>query len=191
MDTGRQIIEEAIRQFQDMGLRFTMQDVAQALHISKKTIYSAFASKEDLLIAMLDAGFEEIHKDKRAILESDMDLCDKIRTAMIAMPDQYQVIDFRMLSELNEKYPKAYACLVSHLENNWEPVTALLEEGMKQRRIRRVSIPILKQMFTASIESFVSTDQLTRDGISYGDALRELMDIIMHGITEAGHAKNQ
>lgn len=191
MDTGRQIIEEAIRQFQDMGLRFTMQDVAQALHISKKTIYSAFASKEDLLIAMLDAGFEEIHKDKRAILESDMDLCDKIRTAMIAMPDQYQVIDFRMLSELNEKYPKAYACLVSHLENNWEPVTTLLEEGMKQRRIRRVSIPILKQMFTASIESFVSTDQLTRDGISYGDALRELMDIIMHGITEAGHAKNQ
>jgi AcrR family transcriptional regulator len=132
MDTGRQIIEEAIRQFQDMGLRFTMQDVAQALHISKKTIYSAFASKEDLLIAMLDAGFEEIHKDKRAILESNMDLCDKIRTAMIAMPDQYQVIDFRMLSELNEKYPKAYACLVSHLENNWEPVTALLEEGMKQ-----------------------------------------------------------
>ena len=179
-----EIVQEAIRQFQKNGLKFTMNDVAASLHIAKKTIYQFYASKEELLSAMLAYGFREIHQKKQEILSSDLDLIDKIRMVMVAMPNQYQVLDFRKLSDLHEKYPKVSRELVRYLENDWEPVIRLLEEGVAQHRIRPVSIPILRTMFTSSLESFLSSEMLTEEHISYNDALEEMMDIIMNGIKE-------
>ena len=63
-------------------------------------------------------------------------------------------------------------------------VIRLLEEGVAQHRIRPVSIPILRTMFTSSLESFLSSEMLTEEHISYNDALEEMMDIIMNGIKE-------
>ena len=179
-----EIVQEAIRQFQISGLKFTMNDIAASLHIAKKTIYQFYESKEELLSAMLAYGFSDIQKKKQEILASDLDLIDKIRMVMIAMPNQYQVLDFRRLSDLHEKYPKISQELVGYLENDWEPVIRLLEEGVRQHRIRPVSIPILRTMFTASLESFLSSETLNEEHISYNEALEQMMDIIMNGIKE-------
>lgn len=178
------IVQEAIRQFQISGLKFTMNDVATSLHIAKKTIYQFYGSKEELLSAMLAYGFRGIQEKKQQILSSDLDLPDKIRMVMIAMPHQYQVLDFRRLSDLHEKYPAVSRELIGYLENDWEPVIRLLEEGVQQHRIRPVSIPILRAMFTASLESFLSSDMLMEENISYNEALEQMMDIIIDGIKE-------
>jgi AcrR family transcriptional regulator len=44
------ILESAIRQIKKYGIRrFTMDDIAQDLRISKKTLYQHFSSKNQLL----------------------------------------------------------------------------------------------------------------------------------------------
>ena len=45
-----------------------MQQVAEPLHISKKTIYTVYPSKEALLLDMVDHAFAEIHRCKQEIL---------------------------------------------------------------------------------------------------------------------------
>lgn len=191
MELRESIIECAVELFSTNGLRFTMQDVAKRLHIAKKTIYGCFESKQALLCAMLDEGYARIQADKKAIMESDLELCEKIRKAMVAIPDQYSVLDFRMLAELNEKYPDVYERLVMHLENNWEPVIALLEQGIRQGEIRPVSIPLFRQMFTASIESFLNNDMLSKENLSWNQALEEMMDILMDGVRKRVNNENQ
>lgn len=178
-----EIIQTAMRLFIDKGLKFTMQDIADQMHIAKKTIYAYYASKEDLLIGIIDYGFAEIHTKKKNILDSSLPFNEKLRQVMIAMPDQYSVFDFRQLSGLHEKYPNAYHNLNAHLESDWEPVLQLLEEGQKAGMIRNINIPVLRMMITASFESFLSQDGLKKAGISYYDALNDMMDIIMEGIT--------
>ena len=66
-----------------------------------------------------------------------------------------------------------------HLETNWEPTIALLEEGMRLGAIRPVPIPVLRQMITASIECFLTRSE---SGVSYADTLAAMIDIIMNGI---------
>ena len=45
----------------------------------------------------------EIHEAKKEIMEKeDMGLIEKIKAVMIAMPSQYQVLDFRKLNELED-----------------------------------------------------------------------------------------
>ena len=61
------IIDTAIEEFTRNGLKFTMNDVAKALGISKKTIYTVFESKQDVLMAIADRyarDFTDMRQEK-------------------------------------------------------------------------------------------------------------------------------
>lgn len=179
MELRERMIGAAAELFRRSGLRFTMQEVAAALNISKKTIYTVYASKEELLLDMIDEMFHDIHKKKAELAASDAPVEERIRKVIVALPEQYAAMDLRLLDELEEKYPAAAKRVREHLETNWEPTIALLEEGMSKGKIRRISIPVLKQMIVASIERFLS-DEESRS--RYPDTLEAMIDIIMNGI---------
>ena len=179
MDLRENVIAAATALFQTEGLRFTMQEVAAALHISKKTIYTVYPSKEALLLDMADTLFAEIHREKRMLMAAPGPIEERIRAVIIALPEQYRTLDFRLLGALEEKYPAVARRVREHLETNWEPTIALLEEGMAEGAIRPVSIPVLRQMVTASIEYFLTGSE---KGASYADTLAAMIDIIMNGI---------
>ena len=54
MDLKETILEGTIGIFNEKGLKFTMDDIAESLKISKKTIYKVFQNKEELFLAMVD-----------------------------------------------------------------------------------------------------------------------------------------
>ena len=84
---------------------------------------------------------------------------------------------------IREKYPDIYAKVEERLETGWEQTIALMEQGIREGVIRPVNIGLVKMMFEASIEQFFSRDILVRNGIDYMDALNEVVDIIVDGIT--------
>lgn len=179
MDLRSCVIKAAEALFQRSGLRFTMQEVAAALHISKKTIYTVYPSKEELLLDMVDDLFADIHREKDDLMTAPVPTEERIRAVIVALPEQYRTLDFRLLGTLDEKYPAVAHRVREHLETNWEPTIALLEEGMAEGRIRPVPIPVLRQMITASIESFLAGGGAET---SYADTLAAMIDIIMNGI---------
>jgi len=95
-----------------------MQQVAEPLHISKKTIYTVYPSKEALLLDMVDHAFAEIHHCKQKILAGSRLCRKKLRAVIIAMPTEYAALDLRQMKELDEKYPVVRrGCAV-----NWKTV---------------------------------------------------------------------
>jgi AcrR family transcriptional regulator len=185
------ILQAATKQFQQKGLKFTMQDIADDLHIAKKTMYKLFPSKEVLLRDMIDNGFEKIHQEKARIMASDLEISEKIRQVITAFPDQYKVIDFSKLDELAVRYPDVAHTLTEHLETNWEPTLQLIQQGIEEGKIKPVNINVLRMVITASFERFLSTNGLEQAGIHYQDGLKAMMDIIMDGIREEDHEANQ
>lgn len=183
MELRERIIEAATTLFGTEGLRFTMQQVAAALHISKKTIYAVYPSKEALLLDMVDTLFAEIHRVKQVQIDAGGPIEQRVKAVIVALPEQYRTIDFRMLDTLDEKYPAVSRRVREHLETNWEPTIALLEEGMAAGRIRQVPVSVLQRMITASIESFLSDSRSAgSSAASYTDTLAAMIDIIMNGI---------
>lgn len=168
--------------FRREGLRFTMQEAARAIHISKKTIYAVYPSKEALLLDMVDDAFAQIHARKQAILDGPGTLTDKLRAVIIALPEEYTALDLQQMDLLDEKYPRVAARVRQHLETGWEPTLALLQQAMEQGVIRTVSLPVLQRMISASIESFLADRTLEQQGIPYAGALDEMMDILLDGL---------
>lgn len=176
------VVEAATEEFRQKGLAFTMADVAKRLHISKKTIYTVYASKEALLEAMVTQGFARIHAQKRAVLDSGAPLCDKLRRVMIALPEEYRTLDFRRLEPLGARYPRVAAQLKRELTINWEPTLALLEEGVRGGELRPVSREVLRLMVIGSIQTFLDSGALRQAGIGYEEALDCMMDILIGGL---------
>ena len=179
------ILNAAIEEFAQRGLKFTMNDVAKNLGMSKKTIYTIYESKEEMLLALADYCFQDIKKSEKAILQDEsMDVLTKIERIMVVLPEKYQNIGLSNLYQLKEKYPHVYQRTAKYLETDWDATISLLEQGMQEGKIRKISIPVLKTMLESTIQQFFASDVLIRNGISYEDALQEMIRILIGGIRE-------
>ncbi|MBQ1304646.1 MAG: TetR/AcrR family transcriptional regulator [Erysipelotrichaceae bacterium] len=184
MELNQQIIDKATELFNQKGLRFTLDEISEQLHISKKTIYVYFRCKEDLLMTMADQVFASIQNKKKQIIEEEMPYEDKLKKMLVALPDEYLNIDFRKLEHLEEKYPAVYERVRQYLETGWDPVIELIEQGQKQGILKKVSIPVLQTMVSSSIRSFINDGILESNDINYTEALDSMVEIIINGIKE-------
>ena len=173
------ILLAAIEEFGRKGLKFTMDDIAKNLSISKKTLYHVYDNKEAMLLALADYCFADIKKSERAIVENpDLDVVDKIEQIL----ERYQNIGLSNLYQLSEKYPNIYTRVSAYLSTDWDATNALIEQGVAEGKIRPIALPVLQAMVESTIQKFFAASILVEHGISYEDALHEMIQIIIHGI---------
>lgn len=183
MGQREEILEGTLQAFNQKGLKFTMDDVARILQMSKKTIYTVFHDKEELFLAMVDYLFDCIKESERQVLENRaLTTLEKIRMILGVMPEGYKEVDFRQLYLLKDKYPVIYRQVERRLETGWEATIALIERGIAEGVVRPIQIPILKLMLEAALEQFFQRDILIQHEISYQQALDEVVTILVDGI---------
>ncbi len=183
MELRERILEETIRIFNQKGLKFTMDDIAGQLGMSKKTIYTVFRDKESLFLDMVDYLFDSIKESEEQVLKDNrLNTLEKIRKILGVMPESYKDVDFRQLYLLRDKYPAIYKKVEERLETGWESTIALLEQGMREGVIRPVEIPLVKLMLEAAVEQFFQRDILIQNKISYVAALEAVANILVDGI---------
>ena len=182
MTLREQILSSATQLFRTNGLNFTMQQVASSLHISKKTIYTVYPGKEALLLDMVDMLFTKIHKKKAELAAGNEPLATRLSAVLTALPEEYAALDFRQLSELEEKYPAVADRVHFQLKTGWEPTLALLRQGISEGHIRPVNLTVLQRILTASFAALLSS--AADDDTSYASDLAAMIDIFMNGIKE-------
>lgn len=178
-----EILEGTMQIFNQKGLKFTMEDVAKGLKISKKTIYTVFQDKEELFLEMVDYLFDTIKESERQVVENtELSTLEKVRAILGVMPEGYREIDFRQLYLLKEKYPRIYRQVENRLETGWETTIMLIEQGIQEGVIRPVRIPLVKLMMETALEQFFQRDILIRSQITYQQALEEVVGILVDGM---------
>ena len=166
MDNKEKILQATIQAFNQKGLKFTMDDIASILAMSKKTIYTIFKDKNTLFMEMVDYLFDTIKESESKIIEDDtLSTIEKIRRILGVMPESYKDIDLRQLYMLKDKFPEIYRHVEERLENGWETTIKLLEHGIEEGVIRPVNLLMFKMMMEASIEQFFQRDILMRAGM--------------------------
>ncbi|MDD6154233.1 MAG: TetR/AcrR family transcriptional regulator [Eubacteriales bacterium] len=182
-----EILDAVIGLFNEYGMKFTMDQLAERLHRSKKTIYRIFPDKKRLLDQMVDYVFDSIKVSEREFLvQTDISTVDKLRRVLGAMPGQFETVDFRKLYILKDKYPELYSHVEKRLETGWDLTIALIEQGQREGVIRDFSIPVFRTMMQATLEQFFQRDILIESGMTYQKALTEVVDILMRGIITDG-----
>ena len=177
------ILDEAAKLFDRKGIKFTMDDLARSLAVSKKTIYTVFENKRSIMTETIDRFFDDALTEEEAILNDDsLGIPDQLKAIIGRVPERYTQNDLAQLYVLKEKYPSVYRHWQRCRENYWEGVCILLKRGIEKGEIRDVKLPVLKTMFQSTIEQFFQDDVLIKNSISYRDALSEVASILVDGI---------
>lgn len=178
------IIEGAIVCFRREGIKFKMDDIAEELGMSKKTIYNVFTNKKELITDIADYVFDAIKEEEmRVASEEGLTTIEKLRKVLTAMPEKYASLDYTQFEVLKQKFPTVYREVENRLESGWDLTFSLLEQGIAEGSIKNVNLTMVKVMYQASIEQFFQKDVLKKSGYTYVEALNDITEIILSGIT--------
>ncbi len=182
--TRKHVLDATVLVYSKLGPKFTMNDLAKELGMSKKTIYTIFQDKESLLYAMVDYFFDSVKEsEESAARVVEGETCTKrLKGIMSAMPDMYREVDFTQLYILQEKYPAVYKRIRERLESGWESTLSVIDEGVESGEFRPVNKLVFQLTFEAAIERFLVGDELQQNKLEYAKALDELVDIMVEGI---------
>jgi AcrR family transcriptional regulator len=115
IETGERIQQKAHGLFMQFGLRsVSMDDIANSLGISKKTIYHYYADKDELVDAVIDAEFRK----NESICEYDRvnskNAIDEIFMAMDKVVEMFSTMNPSLVFDMQKYFPKVFQKFHSH-----------------------------------------------------------------------------
>lgn len=179
----QKIVEGALEVYRQKGAKFTMDDLASYLGMSKKTIYTVIPDKRTLFTDMVNFTFDAIKKSEEEVMnQTSLSTEEKLRKILGVMPDQVIGMDFTQMYSMKDKYPEAYKVISQRLESGWELTISLLQQGVDEGVFRPINVTIFQMVFESSLERFLNGSELKDNRIDYMDALQQLVDLLVDGI---------
>ncbi|WP_299005968.1 TetR/AcrR family transcriptional regulator [uncultured Tenacibaculum sp.] len=155
MSNRKKLIDVAKEKFIAFGSKHTtMDEIAELLGISKKTIYTCFSSKEELIIESIKALINEFKIDVEPILNSNESALDKV-IAIYEVIFKY-VVKFKpsFIFGLRKYYPNAYdAYKEITIDVVSTDIMKLLEEAKINGEIRPdVDLELFSKLYLSDLE---------------------------------------
>lgn len=172
------------RFFRDGFARVLVDDIAEDLGISKKTIYKHFESKEELLRQIIQHTLAGVHATIQHIIASDKGFVEKLDDLMTFLGNRYQVISPLMIADCHRYLPDVWDAIQKfRRERITSNVKGLILDGIKGGYIRpELSVDVFLAAFVAGVEAVMTPSFLSNHPIDGRQALRSFMMIFFQGI---------
>jgi AcrR family transcriptional regulator len=163
--------------------KISMDEIASQLHISKKTIYKHFPSKDRMIDALIDNNCEYHLENEIKILSQKINMVKKI-VLMI----QFNLNDFSRFSE------KWFSDLQIHKPELWDKYLKFKNErhfvhfnkifiqGRKEKLIKDIPLDLILNGIETIVKGVLHTDFLITSKLSFKQAINYSIDILISGI---------
>ena len=187
MTTEEKLFETTFALYQEQGVKFTMDELALRLGISKKTLYELVRSKEELVERALTYYFDAVEREQRGIRENQsLSALQKTMRLLCAVP-QMPLQQYR-IRELRWAFPSAYLQLANWLETGWENTFAIMDEGVAEGTLAPFDHALFAKIYAYVIEGMM----LEREQHTTADFIEEqkrAVRLLLGGICSASGRK--
>lgn len=115
MEPKERILVKAEELFMQFGIRsVSMDDIANHLGMSKKTLYQYFADKDELVEAVVDTHINEIQKDCLGCRQDARDAIHEMFITMERIMEEFSNMNPMLLYDLEKFHFKAYQRFREH-----------------------------------------------------------------------------
>jgi len=115
METRERIIEKANELFMRFGIRsVSMDDIANGLGMSKKTLYQHFADKDELVMAVVDLHVIQMRDDCMDCRTNAKDAIHEIFNTMDVLMEEFSNMNPMVLYDLEKFHFRAYQKFRQH-----------------------------------------------------------------------------
>lgn len=180
----KNIYLKTLKLFGSKGSRFTTEDLAKELGTSKRTIYSYFSTKDEIIEKTIDFVFSEIIISDTEILENkELTLEEKIRLCFDNIPYAYNLgLIISHMDDLQRYYPHLWEKVNNYVDTIWDAVIQLIEQGIKDEEIEKVDTVILKLMLNQTLKKLLDYNFIVKNQVSFDSGIKAMNNIILHGL---------
>ncbi len=147
--------------YQEQGIKFTMDELALRLGVSKKTLYELVRSKEELVMRALDWYFDAVERQQAAIrADASVSALERVERLLCAVPEM-PFRDYR-IRELRRAFPEAYQRLTRWLETGWERTFAVMDAAKAEGSLENFDQELFSRLYAYAMEGLMlEREQLT------------------------------
>ena len=131
MNVDQQIIEEGKKLVEKYGFRkFTMDELAQNLRISKRTIYLHFKTKNELISSIIDSIIEDDRNELKHHVNEETDYVAKLRAVFYLY--HIKMLKKEYVNELRKYFPDDWNKFKEFSERRRNYVKQIYNEGVEK-----------------------------------------------------------
>ncbi len=185
MDTKQRILAAAQELFFKYGIRsISMDDIAKHLSISKKTIYSIFKNKDEVVHDLMKHKLKEDEKGFRLLEKESDNVIEEVFNLMNHLSKVIGQINPCMFYDLQKHHPQTWRLFTEFKESCvLKMVEDTLERGVKQKLIRPgIDIKILSRMRMEQLEMGFNPVIFPPDKFKLVDVQLSMLDHFLYGI---------
>ena len=175
------ILDTAMRAFASQGIRAVkMDDIAQRLGISKRTLYEVYENKEVLLFEGLKKAMAMQERNMAQVVARSQNVMDVILYVYRTQIEVFQQVNPSFYSDL-ERYPQLLAYLNDDRQRKHQRTLDFLARGVAEGYFRKdVDYGLMMSIFEAASHQ-VMTRQLYRQ-YSIAQIFDNILFVMLRGI---------
>ena len=146
------IVKRALNDFMQYGFKtFTMDDLANKMGMSKKTLYEHFPSKQDLVDACLDYALEMSCTNVTTFVQGEGSVIENVYRNQKKVQEVFNINSDRPIWELQKYYPKTYERMEGEFaKTDTLFIDKLLEKGWQEGLFRKdINVNFYKVFYTS------------------------------------------
>lgn len=184
MDIKQRIIEKAGDLFFQVGIKnVSMDELASALGISKRTIYENFKDKEDILLSLILKLRDERDAVFQTFLKKDYNVME-VFIKVIELQKTMPVCDVRFYQDIYKYYPKITRFMQENVERNNVFLRGFLQKGIDQGYIREdLNVNVAAFLVEESTNVYIRASYLEKPPFSFSDLFYTMMINFVRGIS--------
>ena len=184
-----EILAAAAQIFRDKGYHATsMQDIAEAVHLQKGSLYHHIRSKEEILASLLDRALDLLILSMQEVMASPLSVEEKLRSAMRMYADNIAVhsdLAAVLLLEYRNLSPRLRARHMGRRDRFEALWRELLRQGMQQG-VFRTSDEKLVALAILGVQNWMLTWYRAEGPLSAAELSNRFADLFLNGLLTHG-----
>jgi AcrR family transcriptional regulator len=183
------IISIAGEKFLSAGFsKVTMDEVAEELSVSKKTLYQHFRSKDALVEAVVEWHIMRVVTYVREITHSDAHFMEKLLAIWKMIGDLLARFSKQFQEDLRRLRPDLWKKVEDvRRQNILSNLSSIIDEGIRLGIVRGdIHKDVILLIYVSAIQGIINPEVLARHSFSAEEAFRSILDVLMDGILTDG-----
>ena len=173
------ITQKALNYFLQYGFKtFTMDDLANSLGISKKTLYEQFASKNELVEAALDYALEMSCHQVDKFVSGEGSVIENVFRNQKEVQNLFNLNSTKPIWELKKYFPKTYERMdIEFTKSDALFIDKLLEKGWEEGLFREdINVSFYKVFYTNVQRMRTFSDTFDEKEFPFWDTVYTIME---------------
>jgi AcrR family transcriptional regulator len=190
----RRIHEKALDTFLHFGFsKVTMNEIAEELGMSKKTLYQYFPSKEELLAAVVN----KLQDDTATAVESlvqrtNIDFVQKLRSALNLLAEFHAKMTPHFMADLEKHAPEVGKCSNEFKRDRMRMIMSqLVTEGVQKGIFRSDIHPeLIVLIYGGALQNLLRPENFGRLVLSVSEVHQIISKVLIEGLLTVEARKN-